>query len=329
MKRLWNWLWHAAPRPLLIGLIVGLCVVIVGGYHGFMDYTNRTEFCISCHEMKDNSYAEYKDSIHFHNSSGVRAGCADCHVPKGFVPKIVRKIFAAKDVWHNLLGTIDTPEKFENHRLVMAQDVWTYMRESGSRECKTCHSYEAMHAVKQGPRAQRVMGVAAKTDQSCIDCHKGIAHKLPRFDKIYAGWMQAFHEGLNKEIKPSQTVYSAGRVVVHAATDTDSDVLASLPPLMKMKIKAREEDWVQIDLADQKTGWISLSQPLSAQKEPIEDMARQLWQTDCQICHARPKIEEYNATQWEEHLQAMAKFTYLNAEQQQLVLKFLQNQVTP
>ena len=34
------------------------------------------EFCIGCHEMRDNVYAEFKGTIHDKNRSGVRAICS-------------------------------------------------------------------------------------------------------------------------------------------------------------------------------------------------------------------------------------------------------------
>jgi cytochrome c-type protein NapC len=53
----------------------------------FSDYTNRLEFCISCHEIENGPYAEYKKSIHSRNRTGVRAqmeasksrACKGCH----------------------------------------------------------------------------------------------------------------------------------------------------------------------------------------------------------------------------------------------------------
>ena len=64
---------------------VGLVVFFVGGMtfaglNSFFNYTNETEFCVSCHSMQTN-YKEYKETLHYKNASGVQTGCADCHVP--------------------------------------------------------------------------------------------------------------------------------------------------------------------------------------------------------------------------------------------------------
>ena len=183
IKSLWKWFWAPSIRfglgtLVLAGGIAG--VVFWGGFNTFMEYTNTMEFCISCHEMRDTVYQEYKTSVHFKNPSGVRAICSDCHVPKPWTAKLVRKIKASNELYHKLLGTIDTPEKFETRRLQLAENVWAEMKANNSRECRNCHSYDAMHFVKQGRRAAEKMREAAKEQKTCIECHKFIAHSKPR-----------------------------------------------------------------------------------------------------------------------------------------------------
>ncbi|HRE18510.1 MAG TPA: NapC/NirT family cytochrome c, partial [Rhodocyclaceae bacterium] len=63
-----------------LGVIFVLGILFWGGFNTAMEWTNREEFCISCHEMKDNVYQEYRNTIHYSNRSGVRATCPDCHV---------------------------------------------------------------------------------------------------------------------------------------------------------------------------------------------------------------------------------------------------------
>jgi cytochrome c-type protein NapC len=156
-------------------------IIAWGGFNTAMDVTNTTEFCIGCHEMSDNVYEEYTGTIHFSNRSGVSASCSDCHVPKSWGPKVLRKIYASNELYHAMLGTIDTPEKFESHRLEMAERVWASMRETDSRECRNCHSYTSMNPELQERSASRRHDPErlAETGKTCIDCHEGIAHKLP------------------------------------------------------------------------------------------------------------------------------------------------------
>ena len=176
-------------RKFLLGTSLGAAlffmlvgVIFWGGFNTAMEYTNTLEFCISCHEMRDTVYVEYKQSIHYRNRSGVRAICSDCHVPKDWTAKLVRKIKATGELYHKLLGTIDSREKFELHRLEMAERVWAEMTANNSRECRNCHDYAAMDFDNQEHRAREKMESAMEKGKTCIECHKGIAHKNPEAD---------------------------------------------------------------------------------------------------------------------------------------------------
>ncbi|NOZ52334.1 MAG: hypothetical protein GXP08_04180 [Gammaproteobacteria bacterium] len=153
------------------------------GFSTAMDATNAEAFCVSCHEMKSTVYEEYKESVHNRNISGVPATCADCHVPKALAPKLIRKIRAANDVYHWLLGSIDTKEKFESKRLELAKVVWRDMKNTDSRECRSCHRFEKMDFDEQDRSARKKHLRAQQSGKTCIDCHKGIAHELPDMDE--------------------------------------------------------------------------------------------------------------------------------------------------
>ncbi len=165
----------------VIFFIVG--IIFWGGFNTAMEVTNTTEFCIGCHEMEANVYQEYKPTIHFTNRTGVRAGCPDCHVPRPWIHKVVRKIQASKEVFSWLTGKLDTKEKFNEHRFDLAQSVWKAMKDTDSRECRNCHNFESMNPEFQKPRARKQHLNAFETGQTCIDCHKGIAHHNVR-DKL-------------------------------------------------------------------------------------------------------------------------------------------------
>ncbi|MCP4009786.1 MAG: cytochrome C552, partial [Proteobacteria bacterium] len=167
-------LWGATVASALVFFIAG--IIFWGGFNTAMEATNELEFCISCHEMEENVYEEYVPTIHHSNRTGVRAVCSDCHVPKSWGHKMVRKIQASKEVYYWLMGKIDTPEKFDEHRLSLAKNVWKTMKETDSRECRNCHNLESMNPEYQQPRARKQHLNAFETGQTCIDCHKGIAH---------------------------------------------------------------------------------------------------------------------------------------------------------
>ena len=167
---------------LIVGFIAG--IIFWGGFNTAMEATNTETFCISCHEMQENVYVEYQETIHYSNRSGVRATCPDCHVPKPWIYKMIRKVQATNELYHKALGSIDSPEKFEAKRLQLAQNVWKAMKETDSRECRNCHDYESMDYTKQQRRAvpQHIEGFQA--GKTCIDCHKGIAHSLPAYYEV-------------------------------------------------------------------------------------------------------------------------------------------------
>ena len=178
--------WAVLGRPsarysILSVLVAGFLsgIVFWGGFNTGMEATNTLEFCISCHEMQDTVYQEYKKTVHYSNRSGVRAVCSDCHVPKDWVHKMARKIQASGEIYGKIMGTIDTPEKFEAKRLELAQHEWNRMKASDSRECRNCHTLDGMSKAAQTPTAWRGHKGAKEKGETCIDCHKGIAHKEP------------------------------------------------------------------------------------------------------------------------------------------------------
>ena len=167
-------LWDVLRRPssvfglgvlVLAGFVAG--VVFWGGFNTALELTNTEKFCTGCHEMRDNVFAELKPTIHFSNRSGVRATCPDCHVPHNWTDKIARKMQASKEVWGHLFGTINTREKFLDHRLELALHEWARLKANDSLECRNCHSAESMDITKQSPRARR-----SRTSASCSPARK-------------------------------------------------------------------------------------------------------------------------------------------------------------
>ena len=182
-RRWWQAPWRPSVRysvAALVGAGVVLGILLWGGFHTAMEATNTLAFCAnSCHEMHDNVYVEYQSTIHYQNRTGVRAVCADCHVPRDWMHKVARKVKATGELYGHFTGVLDTKEKFEANRMRLAQNEWRQMKATDSRECRNCHSFTAMEKAKQRPRAQRNHATAEQRGKTCIDCHKGIAHLLP------------------------------------------------------------------------------------------------------------------------------------------------------
>lgn len=164
---------------LAIALSVATTVLLAAGAAG-LAWTNTEAFCIGCHEMKANVYAEYQGTIHDKNRTGVRAICSDCHVPREPIPMLKRKVAASFELYgHFVSGVIDTPEKFEKHRHDMALRVWTRMKQTDSLECRNCHKADSMNSELQSDKAQARHTKGRAEGLTCIDCHYAIAHKEP------------------------------------------------------------------------------------------------------------------------------------------------------
>jgi cytochrome c-type protein NapC len=170
---------RAVAWLVLFGLACG--VAVWGALNTGMEWTNRTEFCISCHEMTI-PYEEYKKTAHYNNRTGTAVSCADCHVassktPNDYARKLTRKVVAARDIYGHLTGSVDTPEKFDAKRLEMAKREWARMKAADSAECRNCHRFDKMDLSKQKKRARVKHEEAIEDRITCIDCHKGVAHK--------------------------------------------------------------------------------------------------------------------------------------------------------
>ena len=185
--RWWASLRQAYPnrRPLTLAVAaLAVCLVVGGGIviaaNATIHATSTEKFCSNaCHELRDNAAAEFKDTIHDKNRTGVRAECADCHIPQAFVPMMIRKIEASREIWGHLTGYIDTKEKYEKNRHAMAVREWTRMKKNDSQECRNCHTVAAMDPEKQSETARARHAKAKAENTTCIDCHFGIAHNEP------------------------------------------------------------------------------------------------------------------------------------------------------
>lgn len=172
--------WKSILGLGFLGALVGM-VLLVGGAAG-LAWTSTESFCIGCHEMKANVYAEFEGTPHDTNRSGVRAICTDCHVPREVGPLLVRKASATFEIYHHLRGKLSTKEKFEQHRHALAERVWTRMLKTDSHECRNCHQAEKMSSDLQTEKAQARHAKARAEGWTCIECHYGIAHAEPEGD---------------------------------------------------------------------------------------------------------------------------------------------------
>jgi len=195
-------------RKVLLGTTLGAAlffmivgVIFWGSFNTAMEVTNTMDFCISCHEMEENVFREYQKTVHYTNRSGVRASCSDCHVPRPWIHKVIRKIQASRELFHKALGTIDTPEKFNEKRLHLANNVWRAMKSTDSRECRNCHNFDSMKPEDQKKRSRKQHARAMVDGNTCIDCHKGIAHTKVH-DKLSEEEFEELAKPIPENIRP-------------------------------------------------------------------------------------------------------------------------------
>jgi nitrate/TMAO reductase-like tetraheme cytochrome c subunit len=164
------------PIGGLAALLVG--VAATGSLFGVLKFMDSNAFCTSCHSMNA-PRQELSHTLHYQNQFGARASCADCHVAPTFVAGLVDHMKGATQVWGWMTGELDTPAKFEAHRLELAQKVWKEFEGNKSAECRSCHNPAGMDFSKQPAAAASAHSTLATSGMTCIDCHKGIAHTLP------------------------------------------------------------------------------------------------------------------------------------------------------
>lgn len=186
MKKFFLLVQQVLTRPAgRIGLGILVLVGFIAGaiswqlFNDAMDKTSTEEFCVSCHSMQQ-PLQELKETAHWSNAKGVTATCSSCHLPHDKTAKFARKVQASREVLAELTGKYDDPDAYEKHRLEMAEREWARFKANGSKECKACHQYARMDFDKMSPAARKAMKGAAERDQSCLDCHKGVAHHLPQ-----------------------------------------------------------------------------------------------------------------------------------------------------
>jgi cytochrome c-type protein NapC len=178
------WLWRRPKRWFLLGLPAGaLLSFIVGAaawasFTGSMKFAETDSFCTSCHEMTQ-PYQELTSSPHFSNEFGIQASCGNCHVPPTFFAGLSRHIQAYAEVWGHMRGELNTPVKYEAHRAQLAQKIWTELKANDSAECRSCHTPSQMAFAKQPADAATAHQSLKQSGTTCIDCHQGVAHRLP------------------------------------------------------------------------------------------------------------------------------------------------------
>ncbi|MDX1300792.1 pentaheme c-type cytochrome TorC [Photobacterium sp.] len=308
MKSFLTKVWASVSRPSLHislgvltlgGFIAG--VIFWGGFNTALEATNTEEFCISCHSMENNVYQELQETVHWKNNSGVRATCPDCHVPHDWTAKIARKMQASKEVFAQVFGVIDTREKFEEKRITLAQHEWDRFSANKSLECKNCHNYDSMDFEKMRPTARIQMKQAAERDQSCLDCHKGIAHNLPHNMDSTGGMIDQLEQ------LAANTKYEEGRDYVsvrHLPLYEDKAMATEaglLNPASSVKVVDQSGDAILVEVAGWRKvkGFGRVIQEDFGMNIPVGSLLKETAQNDALIEKFEIKEDELTGLPWQ------------------------------
>ncbi|MEC6882532.1 pentaheme c-type cytochrome TorC [Photobacterium piscicola] len=272
MKKLWRFLVKPSSRYSVLAIAVVCVIITLAGvftFHESIKFSSTTEFCTSCHTMKEN-YNEYKTSIHYKNAYGVRAECRDCHIPENDPIAFMKaKLGGIGDIYSEFISKdIDTPAKFEANRLRMAQNVWRMMAETNSATCKSCHSYTAMDHAKQSPAAAAAMTTAAAKNMNCIECHKGIAHQLPHINNDFQATFKQLTVNAG-EAPAAKTLYTLASKKLYTTDSASGDAQGQLYPASKVEVLGTSGDMIKVQI----TGW---QQQGSTTGMLVQDMAKQI-----------------------------------------------------
>jgi len=300
-----------------LGIALGVSTVI--GFIGVVEFTNTNAFCMSCHQMEPVA-DEYMVSIHYENRTGVRALCSDCHVPKSWPDKIVRKVTALRELYHAFISrSIDTREDFEANRLRLARVVWRQMEASGSMECRNCHSFEAMDFHLQGKTAATAMEEAEEKGLSCIHCHKGITHEMPDLMAEVREQIAAFKMATNASALHEGEHWALTRKTVYAEHQ-GAAVSGTLLPGSKIDIldpKPRQGGRVLTS-----AGYVDQGN-LTADKVGLDRVVGEILNQACSECHPPPEPRRHSTDQWEKRIASKRKLGIRSRDEFDLLLAYL------
>ncbi|MCG5530539.1 NapC/NirT family cytochrome c [Halorhodospira halochloris] len=160
-----------------IGIVIGL--IVAAGSATMVEVTNKTEYCVSCH-IYDDLYEDYKQTAHYSNKTGYKAGCVDCHLPfDNWWNMVTTKAdHGIGAMWKYYIGGVNTPEDLAERREELADSVFEWFQETNSKTCKSCHSPQRWNLDEQSSRAQQAHD-GLDEDDGCIGCHRQDAAHPP------------------------------------------------------------------------------------------------------------------------------------------------------
>jgi cytochrome c-type protein NapC len=182
-----KWLFISAGAVAILVFLISIPI---------MERTSRTEYCVSCHELKSHK-TELEKSSHAVDKDKKPIQCRQCHIPNGFGLKyLIVKTMGVKDLWVHKFGD---PENLNRRELQVA--ARRYIQDDN---CRACHQ-DLLKTTKDekiseiGRLAHEAyLGKNGNTRNGCAGCHPNMAH-LPVFDRRYP-----FNAEFAKNLPPVQ-----------------------------------------------------------------------------------------------------------------------------
>lgn len=171
-----SFLRKTAVVAFIAGGIAG--IVIALGAEEMDRATSTDEFCTSCHTTQTYiaQSEAYLTSTHQTTTSGVRPGCADCHIPKGLIPATYTHIVnGVSDLWGQATHDYTDVRVWNAQKARLAYAARDWFRENDSGTCRTCHEQSSIKPQRK--RGQRQHKEALETGMTCIDCHYNLVHE--------------------------------------------------------------------------------------------------------------------------------------------------------
>lgn len=164
-----------------VAVLLLCCAVVLAAGSISLSVTSKTEYCMSCHEMKRYK-EELEKSSHAVDKNKNPIDCRQCHIPEGIGPRylVVKGVLGAKD-W--LVHNFGNPQSLDRRKMQK-----TAARFMPDENCLTCHK-DLMKNAKEEKISEigrlcheAYLGRNGTTKSGCAGCHFNMAH-LPKFDR--------------------------------------------------------------------------------------------------------------------------------------------------
>jgi cytochrome c-type protein NapC len=167
--------WPTVLAVLVLGAVIGAGGLIASTFVN--TYTSTESFCTSCHSMTElGTDPHYLQSPHRLNAEGVRANCADCHIPatNWFVETYTHVSAGIRDAIAEYTTNISDPSVWAARAPGLADSVREELRRENGVTCRKCHDPVAIHPTSEAGRAAHAL--LAQGRVTCIDCHFNLVH---------------------------------------------------------------------------------------------------------------------------------------------------------